>query len=231
MVDGEADRVRKRRAPEVALPRQRFVPGGEVPHPRKAGTLPDVAAEAALRVGADFFDAGFYWEAHEVWEGLWVELGRKGPAALLVQALIKLAAAGVKELQGQPEGVLRHLDGASRLLDGLTGWPDIAESGERQGDTIGIDTENVDHRCGVDLRHLMEDVPVHVGPAPAVLVCLVPADLAELGAGLEECSRVGTHALQRTDAEIVVLGRGPELAPHDPVASGVLGMPTENRRR
>ncbi len=45
--------------------------------------------------GIDLFNHGFYWEAHEAWEGLWVACGRRGPTATYLQAL-NLAAAGFK---------------------------------------------------------------------------------------------------------------------------------------
>lgn len=113
-----------RLCPALVFPRARFVPGGDVPHPRKAGTLLEVAADDALAAGVDLFDAGFYWEAHEVWEGLWAAHGRAGESARVVQALIKVAAAGVKVLQRQPEGVTRHLDGARALLTDVHAWPE-----------------------------------------------------------------------------------------------------------
>ena len=48
------------------------------------------------RSGIELFNAGYYWEAHEVWEGLWHAAGRSGDLADFFKALIKLAAAGVK---------------------------------------------------------------------------------------------------------------------------------------
>jgi uncharacterized protein len=47
------------------------------------------------------FERGYYWEAHEAWEGLWTAAGRHGPVAELLGGLILLAAAGVKVRQGQ----------------------------------------------------------------------------------------------------------------------------------
>src|SRR6185295_8264016 len=44
----------------------------------------------------DLFNQGYYWEAHEVWESLWVACGRRGATADFLKGLIKLAAAGVK---------------------------------------------------------------------------------------------------------------------------------------
>ncbi|MBI1180666.1 MAG: DUF309 domain-containing protein [Alphaproteobacteria bacterium] len=71
--------------------------------------------------GIDLFNHGFYWEAHEAWEEVWNGLGRKGPAADLMKALIALAAAGVKVRQRRPRGVASHAARAAALLDGLAG--------------------------------------------------------------------------------------------------------------
>jgi hypothetical protein len=67
----------------------------------------------AYRRGIDLFNYGYYWEAHEVWEGLWHRAGRRGPLAEFLKGLIKLAAAGVKVRQGQPRGVVAHAAGAA----------------------------------------------------------------------------------------------------------------------
>jgi hypothetical protein len=63
--------------------------------------------------GIDLFNCGYYWEAHETWEGLWHRAGRQGPMAEFLKGLIKLAAAGVKVRQGQPRGVAAHAAGAA----------------------------------------------------------------------------------------------------------------------
>ncbi len=58
--------------------------------------------------GIDLFNHGFYWEAHETWEQLWIKFGRSGREADFLKALIKLAAAGVKARECRPVGVHRH---------------------------------------------------------------------------------------------------------------------------
>jgi predicted metal-dependent hydrolase len=68
--------------------------------------------------GAELFNAGYYWEAHEVWEALWHAHGRRGVTADLLKALIKLAAAGVKVREGQEHGVRTHARRAADLLAG-----------------------------------------------------------------------------------------------------------------
>jgi uncharacterized protein len=64
----------------------------------------------------DLFNHGYYWEAHEAWESLWVGCGRHGTTADFLKSLIKLAAAGVKLREGKPHGVRRHADRAGELL-------------------------------------------------------------------------------------------------------------------
>ncbi len=50
--------------------------------------------------GIELFDRGYYWEAHEAWERLWIAAGRTGVVGDLLSGLIKLAAAGIKIRQG-----------------------------------------------------------------------------------------------------------------------------------
>ena len=68
--------------------------------------------------GVRLFDSGYYWEAHEAWEHLWLELGRTTPEALLLKGLIKLAACGVKCLESNSNGAKRHAVRAAELLAG-----------------------------------------------------------------------------------------------------------------
>ncbi|MDB5390040.1 MAG: hypothetical protein JWM11_5686 [Planctomycetaceae bacterium] len=69
-----------------------------------------------FQYGCRLFNAGYYWEAHEAWEGVWIAAGRKGLVADFVKGLIKLAAAGVKLREASPIGVQRHLTRAEELL-------------------------------------------------------------------------------------------------------------------
>src|SRR5690606_3951249 len=62
-----------------------------------------------------------YWEAHEVWEGLWQECGRRGREADALKALIALAAAGVKGTAGQAAGRRRHAARALALAEAVAG--------------------------------------------------------------------------------------------------------------
>jgi uncharacterized protein len=114
--------ARPRFVPDILLPPYSYVPGC-FPHPISdpAGHMfgkspehppapdPDCWRESrAYLYGVDLFNFGYYWEAHEVWEGLWRACGRTGPAADFFRGLIKLAAAGVKVRQGVSAGVASH---------------------------------------------------------------------------------------------------------------------------
>ena len=120
--------------PARNLPPYSFVPGGPFPHPirepgghsfgHRAGVCLPIENDAwrdseSYRHGIDLFNSGYYWEAHEAWEPLWHALGRKGPGADAIKALIKLAAAGVKVREGQPHGVATHAGRASALFEAV----------------------------------------------------------------------------------------------------------------
>jgi len=78
--------------------------------------------------GIDLFNHGYYWEAHEAWEALWLAAGRRGPTAIWLKALIKLAAAVVKLREGSAIGALRHALRVQQLLGELQiAAPDAAE--------------------------------------------------------------------------------------------------------
>ena len=83
----------------------------------------------------DLSRAGFYWEAHEVWEGFWNALGRTTTEARFVQGLIHLAAAAVKIREGKPAGVARHTKRARVLLGDM-------EAADGDG-TLGLAPESI----------------------------------------------------------------------------------------
>src|SRR5262245_5569965 len=96
-----------RLVPEVPLPPYVFVPGRTHHPPCYPAVHRDVLAAAPppemdperwaestiYLFGFDLFYNGFFWEAHETWEGLWHKAGRRGPLADFLKGLIHLAAA------------------------------------------------------------------------------------------------------------------------------------------
>jgi hypothetical protein len=130
--------------PEVPFPAYAHRPG-RTPHPlrdpaghshglaRAAPAAPDPARWRDCRdylLGIDLFNAGYFWEAHEAWEGLWQACGRVGPVAALMRALIALAAAALKREAGNAAGAAAHAARAGRLL---------SQAMEQAGRLMGLD--------------------------------------------------------------------------------------------
>ena len=133
------------RDPPDPLPAHAYIPGGPYPRPDDeirrlpVGRIADDGADwpqsAPYLRGISLWNAGYYWEAHEVWESLWHAHGRTGPTADIIKALIKLAAAGVKVRQNQRHGIVIHAQRAADLL-------------RQVEQTVG------DNYLGLDLSHL-----------------------------------------------------------------------------
>jgi predicted metal-dependent hydrolase len=101
--------------------------GHEKPRPQPLDPARWAESEE-YRYGVDLFNHGFYWEAHEAWESLWLAAGRRGPTAIWLKALIKLAAAMVKLREGSSVGALRHALRVQQLLTELhAATPEAAE--------------------------------------------------------------------------------------------------------
>ncbi|MBZ0270634.1 DUF309 domain-containing protein [bacterium] len=65
----------------------------------------------------DLFNAGYYWEAHEAWEGLWRRA--QGTPKLLLHGLIQAAAVLLKHAQRMPDSVRTLGPSALAKLDGV----------------------------------------------------------------------------------------------------------------
>lgn len=144
------------------LPDYRHVPG-RTPHPTKN---PDGHSfgrpEPSVRnlneapwaccpeylYGLDLFNAGYWWECHEVLENLWLAAGLGTPAGHALQAIIQCAAAHLKLDCGQLTGAKRLVQHA-RAHVGWAGSP----------------------RLGLDLAAMLVATEAHVlsGAPPATL--------------------------------------------------------------
>lgn len=124
------DDDKRRLVPHEPFPPYSYVTG-RFPHPTRdpaghsfgavpvPGPTPDPNRWRECRPylhGLDLFNHGYYWEAHEVWEGIWHACDRAGLAGNFIKGLIKLAAAGVKVREGRPEGVRSHGRRAAELF-------------------------------------------------------------------------------------------------------------------
>lgn len=79
--------------------------------------LPAADRVAALEAGLAAYGRGDFFEAHERLEPAW--MGTDVPAdRALLQGLIKLAAAYVHAVRGNPAGIVKNLEGArARLVE------------------------------------------------------------------------------------------------------------------
>ena len=71
----------------------------------------------AWLAGWRFFEAGYYWEAHEVWEAVWMAAPANSAERHLVQGVIQLANAGLKRRMGRAQAAARLDDMAKVILD------------------------------------------------------------------------------------------------------------------
>ncbi len=76
-----------------------------------------LAASDAWRGGWHYLETGYYWEAHELFEPVWMALPPNSAARAFVQGAIQVANAALKARMGRPRAVLRLCDIAQRHLD------------------------------------------------------------------------------------------------------------------
>jgi len=81
--------------------------------------LPPADRASALRSGLEAYARGDFFLAHECLEPAWMGTADPGERAF-IQGLIKLAAADVHAVRGNPRGVERNLDGALIRLRAAT---------------------------------------------------------------------------------------------------------------
>jgi hypothetical protein len=127
--------LRPRCLPEKSFPSYAYPPGRQ-PHPVSdpAGhSYQNEAMPVAEGVsldsdvflwGLDLFNHGYYWEAHEAWEGLWQVADRGSQLRMLFKGMILLSATGVKIREGKHAAAVRHAGRAAGLLHRLTNTTD-----------------------------------------------------------------------------------------------------------
>ncbi|HWL11042.1 MAG TPA: DUF309 domain-containing protein [Planctomicrobium sp.] len=119
------------------LPFYTYVPG-VTPHPQSVHQE-TVPFAQALERGRILFNHGFYWEAHEAWEQGWITAGRTGEIADLIKAFIKLAACGVKCLEQNESGAIRHATRAVQLFSGSMNSATLPEMLSRENLSIPLE--------------------------------------------------------------------------------------------
>lgn len=126
-----AAEVPYRLLPSAEMPSYTYVPGTDVPHPirdprghsyaRKGRSSKPLVAEQwaenrTYLLAMDYFNHGYYWEAHEEWERLWRVSGPDTTVGRFLKGLIKLSAAGVKVRENSIHGVRRHAASAGEVF-------------------------------------------------------------------------------------------------------------------
>jgi len=131
---------------DPGLPSRAYVPGRTQRHPEGAfdtlratacpGMTEDqLAASPALAAGLRYLHAGFHWEAHEVLEPVWLACPPNSAARRMVQALIQIANARLKDRMDRPAAAAR--------LRGLAA-AQLAEARQtRAGPILGLDPAQV----------------------------------------------------------------------------------------
>ncbi|MGB5213166.1 MAG: DUF309 domain-containing protein, partial [Anderseniella sp.] len=71
--------------------------------------------------GHDLLQAGYNWEAHEVWEAVWLATPANGPERLLLQALIQKANARLKSAMQRENAAIRLQEQVEELRIDLIG--------------------------------------------------------------------------------------------------------------
>ncbi len=121
-----------RRLPDLALPGHAHVPGsGSKPdmaplEAAKALVAPETSANAwqdnaAYLYGHDLLDAGFFWEAHEVWEAVWLNCPPNSAEKLMLRMLIQQANARLKLVMGRRKAAERLAAEVEALRSDLAG--------------------------------------------------------------------------------------------------------------
>lgn len=108
-----------KRYSNIDLPEFRYIPGHKLKQrsSAKGAHLPELPPPVLLsaqswqgsahyRYAIDLFNYGYWWEAHEVLEGLWVLAKRETPIGIFLQGLIQISAALLKESQSLHEPAL-----------------------------------------------------------------------------------------------------------------------------
>ena len=152
------------------FPTYRFIPG-QTPHPRRhpkghsfrqpePRPLPfrhdEWSASEDYLHAVDLYNFAYWWEAHEVFEGLWHACGRTTVAGNFFQALIQFAGANIKQALGN-EAATRNLarNGLLRLQHTPDPYMGIDTATFAQDITLWVHSNNR------EWVHIRLDDPTH----------------------------------------------------------------------
>lgn len=136
--------------PDINLPSHAHVPGTGsrpdlVPLEHAKQLAPGVTQANGWQTnipylyGHDLKQAGYYWEAHEVWEAVWLATPANGPERLLLQALIQNANALLKSKMQRENAAERLQAQVEELRQDL-----VSRLGGQIESYMGVAIENSD---------------------------------------------------------------------------------------
>jgi hypothetical protein len=123
----------------LPLPRSAYLPGGAVepdrPALQRAKALVPArfhafvpADDPGFRYGLLLHDTGFFWEAHEIWEAVWMAAPMNGRDRIALRALIQIANARLKRRMGRVQAAARLVEDTKMLLGELIARGPAAET-------------------------------------------------------------------------------------------------------
>lgn len=115
----------------LTFPVHAYVPGANARHAEDAfeairdtaqpGMSDDELAQSeAFRHGLAYLEQGFYWEAHEVLEPVWMACTPNTASRLTTQGLIQFANAQLKAKMNRPKAAVRLCDLARKHFKAVT---------------------------------------------------------------------------------------------------------------
>ncbi len=125
MIDGPAPKGETDRTTDRTTVRRTILQGGR---PKAYRPLPADDRRRAFEAGVAAYERGDFFEAHEILEPAWMGTDDIAERELL-QGLIKLAAAFVHGVRGNPLGIARNLAGARDRLAAAIGSSAATASG------------------------------------------------------------------------------------------------------
>ena len=131
-----------RLCPHLPLPAYRYIPG-KGPKDEKREDIPKFKIQnlpperwrenEAYLYGIDLYHQEYFYEAHEVWEALWHQVGHKTLGGNFLKALIQCAAVRLKLWQGEKSTAERMLKRIEELFESLVWSKVCGPKGEFMG--------------------------------------------------------------------------------------------------
>ncbi|GKY88043.1 DUF309 domain-containing protein [Sinisalibacter aestuarii] len=110
-----------------------------IPHIPGKTPRPTAPVRPGLDEGRALYAKGFFWEAHEAWEPVWLAAAPNSRERAFLQGIIQLANARLKLAMGRHEAAARIVARAGEHLD-AAGLPGAGRCGQdwAQGELMEI---------------------------------------------------------------------------------------------